>query len=143
MALLKSEIISTILDVLNYGITEKGVLKIRSAVGRTISPKEIRNVKERLAPLRGIQLEILRLPRNILVGFEPSQIGTIVGTIMDAAIPQLKEILPKTAELDKINLEKHAGILGEREGYPDFKLTTGERLELKLIYMDPVDVQMK
>ena len=47
----------------------------------------------RLALLIGVQLEVLRLPRSILKAFEPSQIGAIVGVLMDACIPELPSLL--------------------------------------------------
>jgi len=91
----------------------------------------------------GVQFHILKIPKDILRAFEPSQIGTIIGTLMDACIPQLAQILPENGLLGKIGLTKHEGILGDREGYPDFKHVSGKRLELKLLYVDPIGVDMK
>ena len=54
---------------------------------------------------------------------------------MDALIPHLK--------IDGLGLEKHEGILGEREGYPDYKHESGKRLELKLLYVDNPKLKMK
>jgi hypothetical protein len=53
------------------------------------------------------------------MGFEPSQVGTLVGTLMDACIPLLSKI-PTTTGVPDVGLSKHVGILGEREGYPDY-----------------------
>lgn len=96
--------------------------------------------------LVSFQLPILQIPRSALLAFEPSQIGTIVGTLMDACIPQLDEILT-TGELIEMGghgLSKHAGILGEREGYPDYVHDCGARAELKLLYVNPPnDLEMK
>lgn len=97
-------------------------------------------VTSALSSLVGVQLEILRLPREVLEGFEPSQIGTIVGTLVDACVPALDKLYPN---LKGLGLRKAPGILGEREGYPDFEHTSGVRLELKMLYVDPVGVQMK
>jgi hypothetical protein len=51
--------------------------------------------------------------------------------------------MPENKDLGEVGLTKHAGILGEREGYPDFLHRSGKRLELKLAYVDPLDVKMK
>lgn len=54
---------------------------------------------------------------------------------MDAMIPHL--------EIRGVGLEKHAGILGDREGYPDYKHVSGKRIELKLLYVDNPSLKMK
>jgi hypothetical protein len=108
-----------------------------------ITPEEIDAFQQALRPLIGVQFELLKIPQGILAGFEPSQIGTIVGTLMDACIPQLAEILPDHALLAHLGLSKYGRILGDREGYPDFEHTSGKRAELKLLYVDPVGVTMK
>lgn len=110
---------------------------------KLITSEEIAQLRQALQPLRGVQFDVLKIPKDILGAFEPSQIGTIVGTLMDACIPQLAEIVPENALLRKIGLTKQEGILGDREGYPDYKHESGKRLELKLLYVDPVGVQMK
>jgi hypothetical protein len=82
-----------------------------------------------------VQFSSLALPTVAIEAFEPSQIGTIVGSLMDALIPHLPNA-------DVIGLRKAPGILGEREGYPDY--THGAyRLELKLIYVDNPLLTMK
>lgn len=93
-----------------------------------------------LAPLIGVQLDILRLPRQALEGFEPSQVGTIVGTLVDACVPALDKLYPN---LKGLGIKKAPGIFGDREGYPDFEHSSGVRLELKMLYVDPVGVKMK
>jgi hypothetical protein len=55
---------------------------------------------------------------------------------MDALIPHL-------ASADIVGLERAAGILGEREGYPDYIHLTGYRFELKLIYVDNPKLKLK
>jgi hypothetical protein len=62
---------------------------------------------------------------------------------MDVCIPDLSKILPNHKGLDQIGLSRHPGILGDREGYPDYLHESGARVELKLLYVDPVDVVMK
>jgi hypothetical protein len=108
-----------------------------------MTEEEIQDLNQALLPLIGVRFDFLRLPRAILKEFEPSQIGTIVGTLMDACIPKLSEIMEEHETLYLVGLIKHAGILGEREGYPDFLHASGKRLELKLLYVDPIDIEMK
>jgi hypothetical protein len=108
-----------------------------------ISANELGELEKCLSPLSNLPIEVLRLPRSILAGFEPSQIGTIVGTLMDACIPQLSTLLPDNTELESVGLTKAEGVLGDREGYPDYMHSSGKRLELKLAYVDPADVEMK
>ncbi|MBV8843724.1 MAG: hypothetical protein JO307_13020 [Bryobacterales bacterium] len=55
---------------------------------------------------------------------------------MDALIPHLTDI-------PQIGLHKHAGILGDREGYPDYSHDSSLRIELKLIYIDNPELEMK
>lgn len=106
----------------------------------SVAASTIATVAKTLAPLIGIQLDILRLPRQALEGFEPSQVGTIVGTLVDACVPALDKLYPN---LKGLGLKKAPGILGDREGYPDFEHSSGVRLELKMLYVDPVGVEMK
>lgn len=98
------------------------------ASGR-ITNTQLDQLKAQLQPLVGAQLSVLNLPIVSLKAFEPSQIGTIVGTLMDACIPHLED-------MPRVGLSKHEGILGDREGYPDYKHETDMRLELKLLYVD-------
>ena len=62
---------------------------------------------------------------------------------MDACIPELPTLLRGRGHGDVGGIAKHEGILGEREGYPDYRHESGLRLELKLLYKDPVGVEMK
>jgi hypothetical protein len=107
-----------------------------------ITKKAVEQLRKALQPLIAIQFDVLKIPRAVLSAFEPSQIGTIVGALMDACIPQL-HLLVKGKGLEQVGLEKHAGAIGEREGYPDYTHASGKRVELKLLYVDPVGVQMK
>jgi hypothetical protein len=103
---------------------------------KRITKEELAALRETLQPLIGWQFCELALPRVVLKEIEPSQVGTIVGTLMDAFIPHLPDI-------PQVGLKKHEGILGEREGYPDYKHESGYRLELKLIYIDNTDLDLK
>lgn len=109
-----------------------------------ISPAKIAEVREYLEPLIGAQLRLLRLPKTMLRAFEPSQVGTIVGTLMDACIPELTTLLPDEKDVNSVGLKKAPGILLDREGYPDYlHEPTDTRLELKLLYVDPAGDLMK
>ena len=108
-----------------------------------VTSTEIAALENRLNGLLGVQLDVLRLPRTVLHAFEPSQIGTITGTLMDACIPELPSLLHGGGSGNAGGIVKHEGILGEREGYPDYRHESGLRLELKLLYKDPVGVEMK
>ena len=111
---------------------------------KRITGSEIKELAKRLAPLTGVQLKVLQLPRGALSAFEPSQIGTIVGDLMDACIPELASLVDQvTPGLKAVGLSKHEGVLGDREGYPDYLHDSGNRVELKLLYRDPQGVQMK
>lgn len=105
------------------------------ASGR-ITDVQVNQLREKLKPLIGTQLSVLNLPVAALHAFEPSQVGTIVGTLMDACIPHLED-------MPQVGLSKHGGILGEREGYPDYKHQSGLRLELKLLYVDNPNLPIK
>lgn len=104
-------------------------------MGSRISQEELQELKRLMQPLIGLQFPSLSLPIVALEAFEPSQIGTIVGTLMDALIPH--------QNIEGLGIEKHEGILGEREGYPDYKHESGKRFELKLLYADNPELTMK
>lgn len=102
------------------------------------------SLRKCLLPLINAQIDVLRLPKIILTEIEPSQVGTIVGGVMDVCIPSLEEILPNHKNLSQVGLSRAPGILGDREGYPDYlHRSSGARVELKLLYVDPIDVEMK
>src|SRR5262249_2516220 len=101
-----------------------------------ITQQQLADLRAAMQPLIGAQFLLLSLPKVALKAFEPSQVGTIVGTLMDALIPHLPD-------MPTVGLVKHEGILGEREGYPDYKHKSGFRLELKLLYIDNPRLQMK
>ncbi|MBD0385412.1 MAG: hypothetical protein ICV54_02490 [Nostoc sp. C3-bin3] len=54
-----------------------------------ISSDDLAELKEQLKPLIGQRFRSLSLPIVAIAAFEPSQIGTIVGSLMDALIPHL------------------------------------------------------
>lgn len=107
-----------------------------------IGAEAINDIKTALQPLIGAQFNILSIPEEILLAFEPSQIGTIIGSLMDACIPQLSKITESNT-FDNVGLRKNEGILGDREGYPDYLHTSGKRLELKLLFVDNPNIEMK
>jgi hypothetical protein len=108
-----------------------------------ISDSQLAKLRDSFLTLVGVQIDVLRIPVGILSSFQPSQIGTIVGTLMDACIPQLDVILPAEAGFTNLGLTKAPGLLKDRESYPDYVHTSGMRLELKLLYIDPNDGLMK
>ncbi|MDD3402039.1 MAG: hypothetical protein PHQ72_01610 [Hespellia sp.] len=115
---------------------------ISAHVTHTITREQMDLIKHSLSPLIGAQFNILSIPEEILIAFEPSQIGTIVGSLMDACIPQLSKITDSDT-FDSVGLRKNDGILGDREGYPDYLHTSGIRLELKLLFVDNPTIIMK
>lgn len=94
-------------------------------------------VRASVRALVGVQLELLRIPEEVLIGFEPSQIGSTVGGLMDACIPQLEQLIPDVDSMRELGLSKAPGLLKDREGYPDYEHFSGMRVELKLLYSDP------
>jgi hypothetical protein len=83
-----------------------------------------------------VQVKYLQLPTDLALQIEPSQVGTIVGTLTDL-------LLPRIAFEQGIGLTKAVGILGDREGYPDFEHDSGYRIELKGAFRDNPKVPMK
>ena len=64
-----------------------------------ISNGELAELKKQFEPLTGQCFRSLRLPKVAIQSFEPSQIGTIVGALMDALIPHLN--------IEGLGLKKH------------------------------------
>lgn len=93
-------------------------------------------LKNALAPLVGAEILYLQLPIEAAEAFEPSQVGTVIGTLTDA-------VLPYVALNRKVGLTKGPGILGSREGYPDFDHEAGYRLELKGLFRENPHVKLK
>ncbi len=111
-------------------------------VTSVISEEEMNDVRASLRPLIGAQFHILSIPKDILKAFEPSQVGTMIGALMDTCIPQLHKITDSNV-FESVGLRKNTGILGDREGYPDYLHTSGKRLELKLLFLDNPNIEMK
>lgn len=104
--------------------------------GPITEPQALSKLREALAPLCNTPIEYLRLPSDLAKHMEPSQIGTIVGTLTDL-------MLPRIALEHGIGLSRAAGLLGEREGYPDFEHEAGYRIELKGVFTDNPAVKLK
>ena len=104
--------------------------------GTIKNDETIQKLKEELSPLLGTEIEYLKIPKDAASSFEPSQVGTIVGTLTDAS-------LSKVAFKKGVGLRKADGILGDREGYPDFEHSSGYRLELKGVFSDNHDINLK
>lgn len=105
-------------------------------MSKRITEKELAELKKQMQPLMGQRFTSLSLPVVSLEAFEPSQIGTIVGALMDAMIPHLPD-------MPHLGLLKYESIWGDREGYPDYTHSSGKRVELKLIYVDNPHLKMK
>ena len=54
-----------------------------------ITGEQLGELRNALQPLVKVQLTSLRLPKLAVADMEPSQVGTIVGTLMDAMIPHV------------------------------------------------------
>ena len=107
-----------------------------TACGPITTPEALAALRSALNPLCKTQVHYLRLPADLALQIEPSQVGTIVGTLTDL-------LLPRIALEKGIGLTKAAGLLGDREGYPDFKHDAGYRVELKGAFRDNPNVPMK
>lgn len=119
---------------------------MQSNKNEEITPEELEELKATLTPLIGMKIDWLSIPNQALSGFEPSQIAVIVNTLIDGILPQI-ELLATTNEnrekLSNIGLSKAPGILGEREGYPDYIHLSGKRVELKGLFVDNRDLKLK
>lgn len=112
----------------------------------SVTLEALEALRDEFVPLVGLRLDWLSLPQQALPGFEPSQVAVIVNTLIDAALPQI-ELLATTLEnrlrLQLVGLSKHPGILGQREGYPDYLHKSGYRVELKGLFVDNAALQLK
>lgn len=111
-----------------------------------ITNEELIALQESLKPLIGLRINWLSLPHEALKGFEPSQVAVIVNTLLDGILPQI-ELLASDEEnleiLKKIGFKKAPGLLGEREGYPDYVHISGKRVELKGHFVDNPKLKLK
>lgn len=116
--------------------TEKHDLKW----GPITNPEALAALEDTLKPLCGTTVDYLKLPAEMGLEIEPSQVGTIVGTLTDLLLPRIA--LEKGIGLTKA--VSFGGTLGEREGYPDFQhKDAGYRIELKGAFRDNANVEMK
>ncbi len=111
-----------------------------------ITPAQLRNLRRAFEPLIGLKINWLYIPSPALAGFEPSQIAVIVNTLLDGMLSQI-QYLSTDAEnaerLRKMGLSKAPGIIGEREGYPDYVNHSGLRVELKGLFVDNPALKFK
>jgi hypothetical protein len=111
-----------------------------------ITEQEIEELHKEFLPLIGLKIDWLSLPTESLPGFEPSQIAVIINTLLDAAMPQIELLSSDPENLEKL---KHIGLskapreIGERESYPDFIHKSGKRFELKGLFVDNTDLDLK
>lgn len=104
--------------------------------GSITTEEALAELRAALGPLRNTQVKYLQLPADLALQIEPSQVGTIVGTLTDL-------LLPRIALEKEVGLVKAVGLLGDREGYPDFQHNAGYRVELKGAFRDNPHVAMK
>lgn len=107
--------------------------------GPITNPGALAELEAAIKPLCGTTVEYLKLPAEMGLEIEPSQVGTIVGTLTDLLLPRIA--LEKGIGLTKA--VSFGGTLGEREGYPDFQHDAGYRIELKGAFRDNAAVKMK
>lgn len=111
-----------------------------------ITEKELNELYEAIKPLLNMKIDWLSIPDDALEGFEPSQVAVIVNTLLDGILPQI-ELLAIDEEnkkkLQDIGLSKAPGVLGEREGYPDYVHISGKRVELKGLFVDNPNLKLK
>ena len=111
-----------------------------------ITPLELQALRNVFQPLVGLKITWLSIPNQALPGFEPSQIAVIVNTLLDAILPQIEHLATdeeNTKRLRTIGLSKAPGIIGQREGYPDYVHASGKRVELKGLFVDNQALPMK
>lgn len=111
---------------------------------RPVDTDSMSDLRDRLAEvLIGVDFgKLLSIPIAVLPAFEPSQVGTISGALLDACIPELKSIIDDD-RFERLGINRAPGQLGEREAYPDYVHDDGWRLELKLLYVDNISLPIK
>lgn len=111
-----------------------------------ISQDELDSLNEVFSSLIGMKIDWLSIPGKALKVFEPSQIAVIVNTLLDGVLPQVELLTMDHENVEKvkhIGLSKAPGEIGEREGYPDYVHISGKRIELKGLFVDNPDLQLK
>jgi hypothetical protein len=111
-----------------------------------ITPLELGTLRQLFQPLVGLKISWLSIPNQALPGFEPSQIAVIVNTLLDAILPRIEHLATNeenARRLRGIGLSKAPGIIGQREGYPDYVHASGKRVELKGLFVDNPALPMK
>jgi hypothetical protein len=59
------------------------------AYGSITTEHALHRLTEALQPLCGVQVKYLQLPTDLALQIEPSQVGTIVGTLTDLLSPRI------------------------------------------------------
>ncbi|MEC8074064.1 MAG: hypothetical protein VX087_00370 [Pseudomonadota bacterium] len=111
-----------------------------------IAENKIAELKKIFSKLINIKLDVLKLPIKSLKGFEPSQIAVIINTLLDGLLPQIESVSTNLKDkkiLKDIKLKKYIGKIGQREGYPDYIHESGFRVELKGLFVDNKDLELK
>ncbi|MGA2911468.1 MAG: hypothetical protein ABSE17_02420 [Candidatus Levyibacteriota bacterium] len=113
---------------------------------KRLTQNDLKDLKNEFKPLIGLKISWLSIPLNALPGFEPSQIAVITNTILDAALPQMELLLTDEENKKKVTslgLSKYVGAIGQRETYPDYLHKSGKRVELKGLFVDNAELNLK
>lgn len=111
-----------------------------------ITNDDLQSLRSAFEPLVGLCITWLSIPTGALVGFEPSQIAVIVNTLLDAILPQIEFLASdkdNAAKLAGVGLSKAPGVIGQREAYPDYVHVSGRRVELKGLFVDNPELDLK
>lgn len=111
-----------------------------------ITKSDLDRLSKDFACLIGTKISWLSLPVESLHGFEPSQIAVIVNTLLDAAMPQIQLLAvdaDNAKKLNQLGITKAPGQIGERESYPDYVHVSGKRVELKGLFIDSPELDLK
>lgn len=111
-----------------------------------ITEDELEPLRQAFSPLVGLRITWLSIPGGALVGFEPSQIAVIVNTLLDGILPQIQFLASdqeNASKLSGVGLSKAPGVVGQRETYPDYVHVSGRRVELKGLFVDNPDLDLK
>jgi hypothetical protein len=90
-----------------------------------------------LSPLIGVEIGYLKLPPEAARELEPSQVGTIAGTLADAMLAHIVCTTPVGLRTG------FASTLESRDGYPALLHEAGYRVELRGLFCDNPSVSLK
>lgn len=101
---------------------------------KEISKESISYISSKLQPLIGMRVPSLALPKDALINMEPGALGTLAGSVIDAALPDLG-----CYGLKDVGLKRSPGHAGQRASYPDYTIPGSTlRAEHKALYVAPL-----